>query len=135
MNGAQYHRGPDGGDVFATECGRVCLGMTRLSIVDEKTGQQPMTIDGGDFTIVFNGEIFNAPILRAKLVQDFREVFDTSHSDTEVIASIQTLWCRLFFHAERYVCTGNLFTRVSTVTLARDTFGVNHFYTPTISMV
>ena len=61
--------------------------MTRLSIVDEKTGQKPITIDGGGFTIVFNGEVFNEPILRAKLVQDFREVFDTSHSFTEVIVS------------------------------------------------
>jgi asparagine synthase (glutamine-hydrolysing) len=87
MNDAQNHRGPDGGNVFETECGRVCLGMTRLSIVDEKTGQKPITIDGGGFTIVFNGEVFNAPILRAKLVQDFREVFDTSHSFTEVIVS------------------------------------------------
>lgn len=125
MNGAQYHRGPDGGDVFATDCGRVCLGMTRLSIVDEKTGQQPMTIDGGDFTIVFNGEIFNAPILRAKLVQDFREVFDTSHSDTEVIV-------RLFKHygADCFSMLNGMFALAiysresQTVTLARDTFGI-----------
>ena len=125
MNDAQHHRGPDEANIFATECGRVCLGMTRLSIVDEKTGQQPMSIDDGDFTIVFNGEVFNAPILRAQLVQDFKETFDTSHSDTEVVA-------RLFKHygADCFPMLNGMFALAiyskesQTVTLARDAFGI-----------
>ena len=125
MNDAQNHRGPDGGNVFETECGRVCLGMTRLSIVDEKTGQQPMTIDGGDFTIVFNGEVFNAPILRAKLVQDFREVFDTSHSDTDVIVRLVKHYGADCFSMLNGMFALAIYSRESqTVTLARDTFGI-----------
>ena len=75
------HRGPDGGGVAFH--GDVTLGMTRLAIVDVVHGQQPMTNDDGSIVIVYNGEVYNAPELRARLIAagvNFR-----TRSDTEVI--------------------------------------------------
>jgi asparagine synthase (glutamine-hydrolysing) len=47
------HRGPDDDGVFVD--GKVGFGFKRLSIIDLKTGHQPMTT--GPYTIVFTGEI------------------------------------------------------------------------------
>ena len=79
------HRGPDGGGVV-TE-GDVALVARRLAILDLETGEQPMTSPSGRSTIVFNGEIYNAPELRARLERDGR-VFATDHSDTEVVLAL-----------------------------------------------
>ena len=51
------HRGPDS----RGECvrGQVQLGICRLSIIDPKGGDQPISNETGDKTIVFNGEIYN----------------------------------------------------------------------------
>lgn len=84
MNAEQVHRGPDTGGVFWYPKHKLALGMRRLSIVDLKEGAQPMTSPDGGTTIVFNGEIFNAPSLRKELELK-GEVFTTKNSDTEVV--------------------------------------------------
>ncbi len=79
MTGALAHRGPDGhGSHLAAGVG---LAHTRLAIVDVARGVQPMT--AGDVTIVYNGEVYNAPALRAELEAD--GVHFTTRSDTEVV--------------------------------------------------
>ena len=75
------HRGPDDRGAFAGD--GVALGMTRLSIIDLVTGQQPMSSDDGAARIVFNGEIYNFRAVRAEL-QAGGYRFRTQ-SDTEVI--------------------------------------------------
>ena len=75
------HRGPDDRGAFAGD--GVALGMTRLSIIDLVTGQQPMASDDGAVRIVFNGEIYNFRAVRAEL-QARGHRFRTQ-SDTEVI--------------------------------------------------
>lgn len=73
------HRGPDGhGDHLA---GGVGLAHTRLAIVDVAGGVQPMHHD--HLTIVYNGEVYNAPALRAEL--EAAGVRFHTHSDTEVV--------------------------------------------------
>src|SRR5881296_918023 len=75
------HRGPDDSGTWAD--GGIALGMTRLAIIDLRTGAQPMTDAAGSLVIVFNGEIYNFRRLRAELeAQGHR--FRTQ-SDTEVI--------------------------------------------------
>jgi asparagine synthase (glutamine-hydrolysing) len=73
------HRGPDGDGVLVD--GNVALGHTRLAIVDVEHGAQPMT--RGDASIVYNGEVYNAPRLRAEMVAAAAR-FET-RADTEVV--------------------------------------------------
>ena len=51
------HRGPDEQGTIVKD--KAALGMRRLSIIDLKTGQQPIFDCTGNLAIVFNGEIYN----------------------------------------------------------------------------
>jgi len=78
------HRGPDDRGVYVDASARTGLAHTRLAIQDlSPAGHQPMASRDGRFHIVFNGEIYNFPILRQELM-DAGETF-CSHSDTEVV--------------------------------------------------
>jgi asparagine synthase (glutamine-hydrolysing) len=75
------HRGPDDEGVYAQ--GPLGLGHRRLSIIDLKTGHQPMGDRHQRVWIVYNGEIYNFPSLRERLeTKGHRFV---TKSDTEVI--------------------------------------------------
>ena len=77
---ALNHRGPDDNGVFND--GNLTLLHNRLAIQDIAHGQQPFSID--DFTIVFNGEIYNHSELRKELDGvDFK-----THSDTETLVHL-----------------------------------------------
>jgi asparagine synthase (glutamine-hydrolysing) len=82
LSDALAHRGPD--DAGVHRDGDVALVARRLSILDAEGGHQPMANDDGSVVIAFNGEIFNAPQLRAELERDGVR-FATDHSDTEVV--------------------------------------------------
>lgn len=76
------HRGPD--DVGYWNDEAISMGLTRLSIIDLETGQQPVSNESGHFTSVFNGEIYNHLELRADLEKSGHR-FKSHHSDSEVI--------------------------------------------------
>src|SRR6266853_6623537 len=78
------HRGPDEEGVLAQ--GQVGLGIRRLSIIDLSTGQQPVHNEDKSVWIVFNGEIYNFPELRAELEGRGHQFY--THSDTEVIVHL-----------------------------------------------
>jgi len=81
------HRGPDGQGRFNAPSGTVSLFHTRLAILDPTMdGAQPMTGADGQVTIVFNGEIYNFPELRADLEK--RGYTFRSRSDTEVLLAM-----------------------------------------------
>lgn len=79
------HRGPDASGLRTFE--RCTLGHTRLRIIDVSVaGDQPMANEDGTIWVVFNGEIYNFPELRAALVaagHRFR-----SGTDTEVLVHL-----------------------------------------------
>jgi asparagine synthase (glutamine-hydrolysing) len=75
------HRGPDGAGIFI-EPG-IALGHRRLSIVDVAHGQQPMYSDDRRFVIVYNGEVYNHPALKAELEQSGTRY--RTRSDTETV--------------------------------------------------
>jgi asparagine synthase (glutamine-hydrolysing) len=75
------YRGPD--EQGAVVAGRAALGMRRLSIIDLKSGQQPIYNEDGNLAIVFNGEIYNYRELKAKL--EARGHKFKTNSDTETI--------------------------------------------------
>ncbi len=78
------HRGPDDEGYFVDE--HAGLAMRRLSIIDLKTGRQPISTKDGAVHIVFNGEIYNFPVLRKELEAEGYP-FKT-RSDTEVILAL-----------------------------------------------
>lgn len=75
------YRGPD--EQGTTVIGRAALGMRRLSIIDVKSGQQPIFSEDENLIIVFNGEIYNYRELKSEL-ESFGHRFKTN-SDTETI--------------------------------------------------
>lgn len=88
MNQKIIHRGPDeDGFYFENENTNFSLGMAmrRLSIIDLKTGKQPMMNSNNDIIIVFNGEIYNYQELKSKYLEN--TIFNTT-SDTEVILKL-----------------------------------------------
>lgn len=124
MAGATTHRGPDFTG-FHTLDG-VGFAHNRLSIIDlSSDGNQPML--RGDFSIVFNGEVYN--YLEIKKELEGVGVSFSSHSDTEVVlaAYIQWgescvnrfvgMWAFAIYNKQK----GKLFC-------ARDRFGIKPFY-------
>ncbi len=83
MNNSIIHRGPDSEGKIIEE--GIGLGFRRLSIIDlSSNGDQPMTSSSGRYSIVFNGEIYNFPVLKKNLLKDFKISFKGT-SDTEVL--------------------------------------------------
>jgi asparagine synthase (glutamine-hydrolysing) len=62
------------------------MAMRRLSIIDIKTGHQPLSNEDGTIWIVFNGEIYNHAELRQKMTA--RGHTYRTHSDTEGIVHL-----------------------------------------------
>jgi len=84
MTGALSHRGPDDDSTYARQ--GVAFGSTRLSIVDEKRGWQPVFNEDKSVVAVFNGEIFNHRYLAEQLVKQ-GHVF-RSQCDSEVLVHL-----------------------------------------------
>lgn len=83
-------RGPDQDGIFKTD--NAVLVHTRLSVVDLENGKQPMSFktEKGDYTIVYNGELYNTEEIRKQLA-DKGYTFN-GHSDTEVLLSAFVEW-------------------------------------------
>jgi len=84
MNQSIVHRGPDD-DGFLVE-GNVGLAMRRLSIIDIKTGHQPICNEDENVWIVYNGELYNHQNLRKDL--EARGHRYRTKSDTETIVHL-----------------------------------------------
>ncbi len=74
-----WHRGPDEQNTLTEK--NLVLHHHRLAIIDIASGQQPMHY--GDYTIIFNGEIYNYLDIRKKY-----GLVCTTNSDTETILRI-----------------------------------------------
>ena len=75
-----YHRGPDEQSIYEYE--NISLFHSRLSIQDLISGQQPYHFE--DYTIIFNGEIYNHLELRKEL----KEFSFSTNSDTETLLKL-----------------------------------------------
>src|SRR5260370_38578784 len=84
MNRQIAHRGPDDDGFFVDE--NVGLAMRRLSIIDVKTGHQPLANETKDVWIVFNGEIYNHRQLRTQLEAKGHRY--RTQSDTETVVHL-----------------------------------------------
>jgi len=85
MNSTLHHRGPDDEGLWFHPNKRIGFGHKRLSILDlSPTGKQPMASHNGRYTMVYNGEVYNAPELKKELIT-YQGVQFKGTSDTEVI--------------------------------------------------
>ena len=87
------HRGPDHSSFHeqAVGDGFLYLGHTRLSIIDlSDSATQPFNTPCGNYSLIFNGEIYNYKELRTELIAcgcDFK-----TDSDTEVLLNAIVTW-------------------------------------------
>ena len=90
MGGTMRRRGPDDFGVFRGE--DVTLLHARLAVIDIAGGRQPMTLafGGEEYTIVYNGELYNTPEVRRELEKQGHRFL--GHSDTEVLLHGYAQW-------------------------------------------
>ena len=122
---ALVHRGPDHQGTFCSE--RISLGATRLRILDLDGGDQPLFSSDRDVVVVFNGEIFNYPELRAELeAEGFG--FET-RCDTEVVLNAFLRWGSSCFSRLRGMFAIAIWVRSGgRLILARDRVGIKPLY-------
>ncbi len=125
MNRRILHRGPDDEGFFLEE--NVGLAMRRLSIIDVKTGHQPIANESRDIWIVFNGEIYNHAELRPKLEAKGHQY--RTRSDTETIIHLYEEYGRDCVKHLRGMFAFAIWDRRKRVLFsARDRLGIKPFY-------
>tara|TARA_B100001250_G_scaffold90877_1_gene75540 strand:+ start:10332 stop:12293 length:1962 start_codon:yes stop_codon:yes gene_type:complete len=82
-----HHRGPDDKGIWLNSSRDVCIGHTRLSILDlSKNGSQPMISKNSRYVISYNGEIYNHLNLRKELEEVYENNLAWNSScDTETL--------------------------------------------------
>jgi asparagine synthase (glutamine-hydrolysing) len=120
------HRGPDDSGTFVK--GPVGLGHVRLSIIDlSAAGHQPMHGDDGNVTLVYNGEVYNFPMLKREL--EGLGIAFTGRSDTEVVLRGYLEWGTAVFERLHGMFALALWDgRTRELHLARDRFGIKPLY-------
>lgn len=120
------HRGPDDAGVY--QSGNLAFGFRRLAIIDlSASGHQPMSSADDNFTIVFNGEIYNHVELRNELVALGHKFHSTS--DTEVLLTAYRQWGPDCVHRFNGMWAFVIYDRTSRrVFGARDRLGVKPLY-------
>jgi asparagine synthase (glutamine-hydrolysing) len=125
MNRQIMHRGPDD-DGFFVE-GNVGLAMRRLSIIDVKTGHQPLSNEDESLWIIFNGEIYNHMELRDEL-ESLGHRYRT-RSDTETIVHLYEQYGRdCVKHLRGMFAFAIWDRRRKSLFVARDRLGIKPFY-------
>lgn len=129
MGSVLTHRGPDQKGCFIDK--GVAFGHNRLAIMDIEKGLQPMTRNyrGRNYTIVYNGEIYNTPEL-TKIIEAAGIKLQT-RCDTEVVLYMYILKkeeCATFLNGIFAFAVWD--EEKEEVYLARDRFGIKPlFYT------
>ncbi len=119
------HRGPDQQGTFTSDW--FSFGAARLKIIDLEAGNQPILENGGEWGIVFNGEIYNHLELRAELDKLGHKF--TSHSDTETVLKAFLQWDTGSFARLRGMFAFAVWNvRERRVVLARDRMGIKPLY-------
>lgn len=123
------HRGPDEAGYYEDDT--VHLGQRRLIVIDAEGGRQPMSqsLNGNEYTIVYNGEIYNFYELREELLEN--GMYLESNSDTEMILKAYMLWgVDCVYHLNGIFAFAIWDKKMERLYLARDRFGVKPlFYT------
>lgn len=115
-------RGPDFFDKKIEES--VSLAHSRLSIIDlSKNSNQPFVSEGGNYVIVYNGEMYNYKEIRTELEIKYKSKFRTL-SDTEVVINGYAYLKENIFSKIEGMFSLAIWDRINKkLILARDVFG------------
>lgn len=129
MSATLANRGPDSSGTWLSS--HMLLAHRRLAVMDPAGGAQPMVRqkDGHNYTIVYNGELYNAPELK-KSLEDYGFDFSTT-CDTEVLLLSYIQWGPNCVERLNGIYAFGIWDeKEQRVFLARDRFGVKPlFYT------
>jgi asparagine synthase (glutamine-hydrolysing) len=135
MNSALQHRGPDDQGIFehtpktsSRRSIQVCLGNTRLAIIDtSRAGHQPMIDPENGICVTYNGEAYNFRELRAEIGNEFGQWI--SNSDTEVVLRAYKKWGLDGLRRLRGMFAVAIWNPIDNeLILARDSFGIKPLY-------
>jgi asparagine synthase (glutamine-hydrolysing) len=121
------HRGPDGRGVFLEPDRHLGLGHARLSIIDLKTGAQPLYSHDARLALVCNGEIYDFERQRGELEREGSRF--ASNSDSELIIHLYLKHGERFYEHLRGEFAFLLYDRsLGRLIAARDRFGIKPLY-------
>ena len=127
MQNSLEKRGPDAGGMHIES--HACLLHRRLIVIDPDNGKQPMRIayNDEDYTIVYNGEIYNTQEVREELLSigyNFK-----GYSDTEVILVSYIHWGEKCLEKLNGIFAFSIWdTKRQTLFMARDRMGVKPLF-------
>ncbi len=127
MSETLCRRGPDEHGIYADE--HAALLHRRLTVIDPEHGKQPMTQQLGEHavTLVYNGELYNAPELRRELKSAGCEF--SGHSDTEVLLRSYLYWGKGCVERLNGIFAFAVYDeRDRSIFIARDPIGVKPFF-------
>ena len=125
MNLQIVHRGPDDAGFYVS--GPIGLAMRRLSIIDVKSGQQPITNEDKSLWLVYNGELYNYRQLRDELKKRGHTL--RSNSDTETIVHLYEDFGKDCVHHLRGMFAFALWdSHKRSLFVARDRLGIKPLY-------
>lgn len=120
-----HHRGPDERGQYNSD--RVWMGNTRLAVVGEENGRQPIWNEDLTIVVVMNGEIYNAPDLERSLKATGHR-FSTD-TDTEVLVhGYEEFGLEVLNHLNGMFAFAIYDLRKGKVIIARDRFGMKPLY-------
>ncbi len=119
------HRGPDSEGLWLDD--QVALGMRRLSIIDLKTGDQPVFNCDKSVVVMMNGELYNYREVRAELEKKGHKF--TTRSDTEILPHLYEEYGEaLLDHVNGMYAFSLWDSRRKKLIIARDRFGEKPLY-------
>ena len=122
-----YHRGPDEYGFYFGEDGEPDLAHSRLSIIDLKTGSQPLRSSDDSLVLIVNGEFYDYKTIRARM--SARGYQFRSKSDSEIIFPLYLQYGLNFVNHLRGEFAFALFDRRKRrLILCRDRFGIRPLY-------
>ena len=131
MNNTLVRRGPDEDGYYIRK--HIALAHKRLIVIDPEGGKQPMvtTYDENEYSIVYNGQIYNTSELRNVLIEN-GFIFNTT-SDTEVLLKAFIFYgYNVVKHLNGIFAFAIWNKNKEELFLARDHFGIKPlFYTTT----
>jgi asparagine synthase (glutamine-hydrolysing) len=122
-----YHRGPDGQRHWMAPDERVALGHARLSIIDLRTGDQPIANEDERLHIVVNGEFYGYESIQQELEKSGHWL--RTHSDSEIALHLYEELGAQCLHRLRGEFAFVLWDqRNRTMFAARDRFGIKPLF-------